>query len=242
MEHVGWLLYEAAVGRPERRQRDSSTGHRVLARVAQVLARQSVRAAACVRGVEIAAPGVFRHALAACTSIIEALDEHAPHRARDDARARIIQAGSPTASGEHACARLARGRVAGALGRTRVVRPSVGCRSLGYRGHVASAPGQEDQHAPDCARRPSHGSTVASGTSSASRERSSPGQKLSDAGATLAQYRPFKLEMKPLRPNGPDERGIQSTDDESSSPETVAGTSPSTGPLDLAIDWPMLRA
>ena len=29
------------------------------------------------------------------------------------------------------------------------------------------------------------------------------GQKLSDAGATLAQYRPFKLEMKPLRPTIP---------------------------------------
>jgi F420-dependent oxidoreductase-like protein len=29
------------------------------------------------------------------------------------------------------------------------------------------------------------------------------GQKQSDAGATLAQYRPFKLEMKPLRPNIP---------------------------------------
>jgi alkanesulfonate monooxygenase SsuD/methylene tetrahydromethanopterin reductase-like flavin-dependent oxidoreductase (luciferase family) len=29
------------------------------------------------------------------------------------------------------------------------------------------------------------------------------GQKQSDAGATLAQYRPFKLEMKPLRPSIP---------------------------------------
>src|SRR5580704_6958468 len=29
------------------------------------------------------------------------------------------------------------------------------------------------------------------------------GQKQSDAGATLAQYRPFKLEMKPLRPTIP---------------------------------------
>ena len=29
------------------------------------------------------------------------------------------------------------------------------------------------------------------------------GQKESDAGATLAQYRPFKLEMKPLRPSIP---------------------------------------
>jgi alkanesulfonate monooxygenase SsuD/methylene tetrahydromethanopterin reductase-like flavin-dependent oxidoreductase (luciferase family) len=29
------------------------------------------------------------------------------------------------------------------------------------------------------------------------------GQKLSDAGATLAQYRPFKLEMKPARPSIP---------------------------------------